>query len=84
MTRLGHSAARVSSVTLVRTMRASDEPQTRRSRRRRSLAHQCPHCRALWALTVVLHPSGPVVRCRHCGHARAQRAGAEEPVLQLV
>jgi len=63
-------------------MKTRDASQARRARRLRSLAHQCPECRSLWALTVVVHPSGPVVLCRHCGHVRAQRP--PERVLHLV
>lgn len=79
---LGHSPDPALSVTLLDIMRARNSAQVRRSRRLRSLAHQCPQCRALWALTVVIHPSGPVVLCRECGHVRAQHEPERE--LRLV
>lgn len=41
-----------------------------RTRRRRVLAHQCPHCRQLWALRAVVAETGPVIACRFCAAVR--------------
>lgn len=37
-----------------------------RRQRRRVLAQQCSGCRRHWALQLVDHPTGFVVRCRYC------------------
>ena len=48
--------------------------------RRRVLAHQCAACRRHWALRVVEHPAGTVVRCRFCGAlVRPDHADAPRP-----
>jgi uncharacterized Zn finger protein len=51
-------------------MDPSAPARARAARRRRAAAHQCPHCSAVWALRVVAHPAGAVVRCIDCGQVR--------------
>jgi hypothetical protein len=46
----------------------------RRKRLRRTLAHQCSECHRHWALELVDHPAGFVVRCRYCLAVRAADA----------
>ena len=51
-----------------------------RARRRRSLSHQCPDCHQVWALQVIEHPAGRVVRCRFCLAVREVLPPAEAQV----
>ncbi len=45
-------------------------PLSARERRRSTRAHQCPTCRQFWALRLIDHPAGFVLKCRYCGYVR--------------
>lgn len=58
----------------------------RRKSVRRALAHQCRDCRRHWALELIWHPAGQVVRCRWCAavHASSERHAERRSAVHAV